>query len=259
MADALRRIVTPSLDDPVTILAFDGWNDAGDAATGAVRYVAEATHSVPLAEIDPEEFFDFTVRRPEVRIGEGALRHIEWPSFELRYANAGPGRDLVLGVGPEPHFRWRRYVDELTALLADTGVRRVALLGAFLADVLYSRPARVVGFASEPGLLERLAVEPSGYEGPTGIVGVLASELAKAGFEVASLWVGLPHYINAAPNPRGSLALVQKLTEYLDFRVDDAPLAKQAAEFENRVSEMVASDPALTEYVKVLKRREFAQ
>jgi predicted ATP-grasp superfamily ATP-dependent carboligase len=117
----------------------------------------------------------------------------------------------------------------------------------------------VVGFASEPGLLEKLAVESSGYEGPTGIVGVLASELAAAGFEVASLWVGLPHYINASPNPRGALALVQKLTEYLDFRVDDAPLAREAADFENRVSEMVAGDPALSEYVKDLKRREFAQ
>ena len=214
---------------------------------------------MPLATIDPEEFFDFTVRRPEVRIGEGAVREIEWPRFELRYANAGPGHDLVLGIGPEPHFRWRRYLDELVGLLHETGVRRVALLGSFLADVLYSRPARVVGFASDPKLLERLAVEPSGYEGPTGIVGVLGSELARAGFEVASLWVGLPHYINAAPNPRGALALLQKLTEYLDFRVDAAPLAREAAEFENRVSEMVAADPALTEYVKVLKRREFAQ
>jgi proteasome assembly chaperone (PAC2) family protein len=259
MGDPLRRIVTPSLDEPLTILAFEGWNDAGEAASSAVRYVADATQSVPLAEIDPEEFFDFTVRRPEVRIGKGAVRLIEWPSFELRYASAGPGRELVLGVGPEPHFRWRRYVGHLLRLLQDTGVRRVALLGAFLADVLYSRPARVVGFASEPGLLEKLAVEPSGYEGPTGIVGVLASELAAAGFEVASLWVGLPHYINASPNPRGALALVQKLTEYLDFRVDDAPLAREAADFENRVSEMVAGDPALSEYVKDLKRREFAQ
>ena len=208
-----------------------------------MRYVADAIQSVPLAEIDPEEFFDFTVRRPEVRIGEGSVRLIEWPTFELRYGSAGPGRELVMGVGPEPHFRWRCYVEHLRRLLEETGVRRVALLGAFLADVLYSRPARVVGFASDPALLEKLAVEPSGYEGPTGIVGVLASELATAGFEVASLWVGLPHYINASPNPRGALALVQKLTEYLDFRVDDAPLAREAADFENRVSALVDDLP----------------
>ncbi len=257
--DDLRRFVTPTLRDPAAILAFEGWNDAGEAASGAARYVAEGVRGVPLAEVDPEEFFDFTVRRPEVSLGEGDLRHVSWPTFDLRYGSAGPERDLVVGVGPEPHFRWRRYVALLRGLLEETGVRRVALVGSFLADVLYSRPVRVMGFASDPELVTRLAIEPSGYEGPTGIVGVLASELREAGLEVVSLWVGLPHYINAAPNPRGSLALLHKLTQYLGFRVDEAPLAQSAAEFENRVNDMVAADPALTEYVRDLKRREFAQ
>jgi predicted ATP-grasp superfamily ATP-dependent carboligase len=165
----------------------------------------------------------------------------------------------VIGVGAEPHLRWRTFCDQVMRLIEDLGIRRVVLLGAYLADVLYSRPVRVTGFASEPGMMERFSIDPTGYEGPTGIVGVLASRVREAGLEMVSLWAGLPHYIAATPNARGVLALVQKLTQVLDFRVDEGPLQRAAAEFEGRIAEIVASDPALAEYVKDLKRREFAQ
>jgi len=138
-------------------------------------------------------------------------------------------------------------------------VRRVVLLGAFLADVLYSRPVRVSGFGSKDALPAELAIQPTGYEGPTGIVGVLGSRLVEAGFETVSLWAGLPHYIGVSPNPRGTLALVQKTCQLLDLPVDQQPLERSAAEFEARVAQLVASDPALSEYVRELKKREFAQ
>ena len=121
MDGPVRRFVAPSLREPAAILAFEGWNDAGESASSALRYLAEATQAVPLAEIDPEEFFDFTVKRPNVRVGEGSLRQIDWPTFALRYASAGPDRDLVLGVGPEPHFHWRRYIAHLVELLEEMG------------------------------------------------------------------------------------------------------------------------------------------
>ncbi len=259
MGEALRFHVRPELREPAALLAFDGWNDAGESATTAAQYVADAIQSVVAAEIEGEEYFDFTVRRPLVRLDEGSVRRIEWPGFELRYGSHGPDHELVVGIGPEPHFRWRRFTDDLVKALRELGVQRVALLGAYLADVLYSLPVGVAGFASDPELMHRLAIEPSGYEGPTGIVGVLGSELRDAGFEVVSLWAGLPHYINASPNPRGALALLHKAAEYLELRLDELPLQREAAEFENRISELVASDPALSEYVKELKRREFAQ
>jgi hypothetical protein len=256
---SLRLEVSPTLTDPVAVFAFSGWNDAGDAASTALSYLQDASQSVALGTVDSESYFDFTVKRPEVRYGPGGAREISWPNFDFRYGSAGLSRDLVSGSGPEPHFRWQEFCDQFVHLLYELGTRRVALLGAFLADVLYSLPVQVTGFATAPDTVLDLGLTTSKYEGPTGIVGVLSARLLDEGFEVASLWAGLPHYINAAPNPRGALALVQKVTRFLDFKVDEAPLSKAAADYEERVSTLVANDPALSEYVKELKRREFAQ
>ena len=165
----------------------------------------------------------------------------------------------MTGIGVEPHFRWRAFCDVVVDLVERLEVRRVVMLGAYLADVVYSQPVRVTGFATESENLERLGVDASSYEGPTGIVGVLGERFERAGLSVLGLWAGLPHYISASPNPRGALALVQILTHYLDFRIDEAPLRKVAAEFEQRISQVVAEDPELVDYVKQLKRREFAQ
>ena len=259
MADFLRMRTRPELRDPALILAFEGWNDAGEAATRAVRYLAESFQMVSLAEIDPEEFYDFTVQRPLVHLDQGSVRRIEWPSFEFQFGSLASGSGIAIGVGAEPHLRWRGFCDQVMDLVEGLGIRRVVLLGAYLADVLYSLPVRVTGFASSPELTERFSIDPTGYEGPTGIVGVLADRMRDAGLETVSLWAGLPHYIAATPNARGALALVHKSAQVLDLRVDEGPLQRAAAEFEGRIAEIVASDPALAEYVKDLKRREFAQ
>jgi hypothetical protein len=263
VSDSLHLHVEPVLRDPAMILAFGGWNDAGDAATTAVRYVDAGLQTVPLAEIDSEEFFDFTVRRPDViqrprREGEGRERLIVWPNTEFRYGSLDPARELVTGIGTEPHLKWRSYCDALVALVKQLGVGRVYLLGAYQADVVYSQPVPVTGFATDVDALESLGVTTSDYQGPTGIVGVLAGRLEEEGVPVVSLWAGLPHYINATPNPRGALALVQKLIELLGCRLDEQPLQKSAAEFEERISKLVAADEDLSEYVRQLKRREFA-
>lgn len=260
MGHDLRELVNPAppLREPVLLLAFEGWNDAGEAASEAVDYFAQALQATPLAELDPETYYDFTVNRPHVRLDAG-VRRIEWRTFALRHAEMLDGRQLVLGSGPEPHLRWRAFCDEVADFARRHRVRRALLLGAFLADVVYSQPVRVTGFASDSGVAERLALEGSGYEGPTGIVGVLGERLRADGVEIVSLWAGLPHYIPASPNPRGALALVQKVTACLDLPVDEEPLRAAAVEFEERISALVANDPALSEYVRALKKREFAQ
>lgn len=255
----LRRYATPTLEDPTLLLAFEGWNDAGEAASLAARYVSDELGTAPLAEIDPDRFFDFTVQRPHVRMDEGGARTIEWPSLELRFGSLRAGRDVVVGIGPEPHLRWREYGELLVGHAAELGVRRVVLLGAYLADVVYSRPVALSGFATNPEWLGELSVGVTRYEGPTGIVGVLGQRFQEEGLDVVSLWAGLPHYINATPNPRGALALLQALAACLELKLDDAPLVAQAAEFERRTNELVSSDPELAEYVRELKRREFAQ
>jgi len=255
----MRLHVQPDLHDPAMILAFEGWNDAGESASSALRFINEAIHSVPLAEMDPEEFYDFTVRRPHVVLGSDREREIQWPSNGFRYGSVDASREVIIGIGVEPHLRWRSYSDAIVNLALDLGVQRVVLLGAYLAEVVYSQPVALTGFGSDDGALGQLGVGESAYQGPTGIVGVLAERFQREGLWTTSLWAGLPHYIDATPNPRGALALVQKLTESLGFRVDDAPLRAQAAEFEQEISQVVANDSELSDYVKRLKRREFAQ
>jgi len=244
---------------PVAIFAFSGWNDAGDAGTTALGYIQKASNSSVFSKIDSQGYFDFTVTRPEVSYQPDGSRLISWPDFEFQQGFCGFSQELITGFGAEPHFRWNEYCDRFVNLLKELGVQRVALLGAFLADVLYSLPVQITGFATDPKVVFDLDLKTSNYEGPTGIVGVLSTRLQDEGFDVASMWAGLPHYVNASPNPRGALALVQKVTNFLDLKVDELPLSKAAADYEERISALVASDPNLAEYVKELKRREFAQ
>ena len=156
-------------------------------------------------------------------------------------------------------MNWRRFGDRVAEQVRHFGIRRVVMLGAFLADVVYSRPVVVSGFASPARLLDDLDIAQSDYEGPTGIVGVLAERLYSDGVEVVNLWAGLPHYISSSPNPRGALALVETVSRYLDIKIELSALEADAHEFEERISELVASDPELNDYVRELKRREFAQ
>ncbi|HKK51947.1 MAG TPA: PAC2 family protein [Myxococcota bacterium] len=251
--------VRPVLGEPTLLLAFEGWNDACESASSAIRFVNESLLSVPLAEIDPDEHYDFTVRRPHVRYRNGAIAPVRWPSNEFRYGVTEEGVELIAGIGVEPHMRWQGYCDAVVELAVDMGVQRCLLLGAYLADVVYSQPVVVTGFASSPDLLERFDVEPTSYEGPTGIVGVLAAQLQEEGVEVLSLWAGLPHYISATPNPRGSLALLRKMAQYLEVPFELRQLKEDALRFEEEISRVVAGDDELSEYVKELKRREFAQ
>ncbi len=259
MTDPLLMRVQPALRDAPLVLAFTGWNDAGEAATSAVHFIEDAICAVPLADIDGEEFLDFTVARPTVRFEPGRGRVIDWPNTEFRYGSVDSSRELVIGIGPEPHLRWRRFGELIAGFVQRLGIQRVVLLGAYVADLVYSLPVTVSGFSTAPEPLDALGVLPTGYQGPTGIVGVLADRLAQDGIEVTSFWAGLPHYITVSPNPRGALALVQKLTDYLGIKLDDAPLRREAARYEQRISELVAGDPDLNEYVRQLKRREFAQ
>jgi hypothetical protein len=256
--------VRPTLREPALLLALEGWNDAGEAATTAVRFVAGEIGAAPLAEIDGEEYFDFTVRRPLVRVEDGIARGLEWPDCRFGYAAApaAPGaepRDLVTCDGVEPHLRWRDWSEHLLHLVDELGIRRVVLLGAFLGEVLYSRPVDVTGVASEPELLASLGVEPVRYAGPTGMIGVLGQRLRDRGCRVAALWAGLPHYVEVSPNPRGALALLERALPFLGIELDLEPLRSSARECEERISAMVSGDPELSEYVRELKRREFAQ
>ena len=249
--DALSIDTRPELNHPTLMMAFSGWSDAGSAATNAVQYVSAQLGAQKFATIDGEEFFDFTVQRPLVRLDEQQIRHLQWPGYEFSAA-----RNLVFATGPEPHLRWRTFSGLVVRLIEELQVERVVLLGAFLAEVLYTDPVPLTGFASDPALLEHLRVSSTAYQGPTGIVGALADALRRKGHSLISLWAAIPHYIAATPNPRGALALLLKLREWMELPIDMAPLESAASTFQAQLLEAVEGNSELASYIHGLKRSE---
>jgi len=240
---------------PAMVCAFEGWNDAGDAASGAVSFLAGALHARAFARIDAEEFYDFQANRPSIRFGEGERREIKWPTVEISAAGAPRApRDLVLVQGVEPSMRWRAFTSHLVDLAEALGVQVVVTLGALLGDVPHTRPVAMTGHASDAGLLERVGIQPSSYEGPTGIVGVLHTACAQAGLPSASLWAAVPHYVAAAANPKAALALLRKLEVLIGVSVDMSELERSAADYERQVGLAVRSDPDIQAFVERLEQ-----
>ena len=247
------------LRTPVMVCAFEGWNDAGDAASTAVAFMNRALAAERFARVDSEELYDFQANRPRIRLSEReGRREIEWPSVEM-YAAQVPAsrRDLVLVQGVEPSLRWRSFSALIVELAEAVGVGMVVTLGALLADVPHTRPVSMTGFASDPALMERLgAHKPSDYEGPTGIVGVLHSACTDAGLPSVSLWASVPHYVAAAPSPKAALALVRRLEGMLGISLDTAELEEATVGYERQVGLAVSSNPEVQAFVDRLEEDE---
>ena len=238
------------------ITAFRGWNDGGQGASLATGYLAKLWDATRFAEIEPENFFDFQATRPHVSLEDGITRRIDWPSTVFYHGRPpGLGRDVVLLLGIEPNLRWRTFTDLVVGLAEDLGIEMLITLGALLADVPHTRPAPVTGSATDKELVERLGLSASRYEGPTGIVGVLHDVCGKRGIPSASLWAAVPHYVSLTPSPRGALALCERLGSVLGIEIDAAELEEAAANYEEQVSEAVASDEETAAYVDELERR----
>ena len=245
----------PELDSPTLIAAFEGWNDAGDAATTAACHLAGRWGCEPVAEIDPEPFFDFTSSRPMVRLDDTKARHISWPSNELRVARLEPaGTDAVVLIGTEPQLRWRTFTHQLIALAETLRVQRVITLGALLAEVPHSRDVEVYGSSNDEALRAELDLTPSTYEGPTGIVGVLSAAFLEAGYPTASFWSAVPSYMPAAPSPKAALALVNRVCTVMRAPVPTSDLESQAQTYEREIAKIVAEDDETAEYVARLER-----
>ena len=244
----------PALDRPVVIAAFEGWNDAGDAASTAARWLRSRWAPDPFAQIDAEEFFDFTSTRPHVRLDEGHQRAIEWPVTDLT-GGSGGGVDAVVLLGTEPQLRWRTYCEQIVGVAQELDARMVLTLGALLAEVPHTKPTSVIGTAVDQDLIERLDLQRSSYEGPTGIVGVLQDAAARAGLVTASLWAAVPAYVPGAPSPKAALALVERTAELLAVPVVTTDLEIASASYERQVSEVVVDDDDMREYVERLEER----
>ena len=243
----------PSLRDPVMVAAFEGWNDAGEAASGAVAHLQQIWGAEPFAELDPEAYHDFQVNRPQVTLEDGR-RRIVWPTTRLYWARPpGAAHDVVLVRGIEPSMRWRTYIDEVLGYATDLDVRTLVTLGALLADVPHTRPIPVTATSEDPELMRRLAVEQSPYEGPTGIVGVLHDAASRAGIAGLSMWAAVPHYVGQAPSPKATLALLRRVEELLDVTVPLGDLPEDARAWEHGVDELAEEDSEIADYVRQLE------
>jgi proteasome assembly chaperone (PAC2) family protein len=246
----------PRLTDPLVVVAFEGWNDAGDAATTAARYLVDRWDVDLVAEMDPEEFYDFTSTRPQVHLDDEGHRQIEWPTTEVFAGTIpGVGTDVLVVVGTEPQLRWRTYAAELAGVALSHGAKLCITLGALLAEVPHTRPTPIVGTAYEPDIVAGIELQPSSYEGPTGIVGVLHDTWRKAGLRTASLWATVPSYVPGAPSPKAALALVERVAAMLETFVVTTDLEIATASYERQVSELVDADEETATYVTSLEER----
>ena len=239
---------------PALVAAFTGWNDAGDAASAALSYLGATLGAQRFAQIDPEEFYDFQATRPKVTIADGGrARDRVAGDRALRVRVPRAPRDLILVQGAEPSMRWRAFSRIVVDLAEALGCQLAVTMGALLADIPHSRPVHVTGLSSDDALVAHTGLDRSGYEGPTGIVGVLHAAFDAAGLPAASLWAGVPHYIAAAPNPKAALALLRKLEAIVGVSVDAGELEGHAADYERQVSAAVASDPDVQAFVERLE------
>ncbi|MFJ4847957.1 MULTISPECIES: PAC2 family protein [unclassified Streptomyces] len=244
----------PELIDPVMVAAFEGWNDAGDAASAAVGHLDREFKGEVFAALDAEDYYDFQVNRPTVWM-DGGVRQITWPTTRLsvvRIETPKP-RDLVLIRGIEPSMRWRSFCNEILGFAHELGVEMVVVMGALLGDTPHTRPVPVTAVTSDPDLATALSLEESRYEGPTGIVGILQEACTHAGIPAVSLWAAVPHYVSQPPNPKATLALLNRLEDLLDLRIPLGELPEDARAWQVGVDELAAEDSEVSEYVQTLE------
>jgi len=256
--DQLRwEMNPPKLRDPMMVCAFRGWNDAANAASSTLETLADSLEVDVLAEVDPEDFYDFQANRPTIRLVEGAHRRIDWPSNTFIAARAqGADRDLVLLDGTEPNLKWRTYSEMVVQVAEQLDVKMVVVLGSLIAEVAHTLPVPITGVSTDEATIRSLELERSDYEGPTGIVGVIHDRCRAAGLPSVSLWAAVPHYVAAVPNPKAALALSEKLESITRVAADNSGLEEETESYEEQIGRAVAADPEVEELVERIENEQ---
>ena len=240
----------PHLRSPILVCAFRGWNDAAASASTALASIANDLEGEQIAQIDPEDFFDFQSTRPTITMDAGQTRRIEWPENNVIAVPVPTAdRDLVLFDGTEPNLRWRTFSETIATVADALGVEMVITLGALIAEVSHTLPVPITGLASSQELVEELELERSSYEGPTGIVGVVHDLCRQNGLDSASLWAAVPHYVAAVPNPKAALALLRRLEGLTGIAVEASELEEETADYEEQIGRAVSANPEIEELV----------
>lgn len=258
----------PELRNPIMIIAFGGWSDAGEAATGSITHLLSSLNgdnSSPevspnlMAEIDSEDFYDFQVNRPLIFVDDSMIRNLTWPGVQI-FGQRNPygDRDFILVRGVEPSMRWRTFANELLDLAEDCEVELVLTLGSMLADTPHARPIPVASTGAHPEIAARLGVEVSRYEGPTGILAVIQDGCVRRGLDAVALWAAIPHYASASPSPKATLALINGIEDLLEITLPQGELPELSTQWENSINEMAKEDSDLEEYIKALEESKDA-
>lgn len=243
----------PRMAKPVLVVAFGGWNDAGDAATGAIRFLAGKWHARSFATIDPEDYFDFSQSRPIVRIDDAVTREIEWPTNRFTATSKPKTCNVLFLHGTEPQLRWKTFCSTIIEVAQSLGVREIITLGSLLTDVPHTRPSPITVATRDSYMIDHFKMTPAQYEGPTGVVAVLNHMAHEAGMESTSLWASVPHYVAQTPSPKAMLALVKATTDLLSVEIDTDDLEQAADAYESQVTELVSSDEDIANYVAQLE------
>ena len=249
---SLQWLHRPAVSEPMAIIAFEGWGDAGESASQAAEAFLTHVESDLAAVIDPDDHFDFQVRRPIVELDSTGIRNITWPRNEIHHVEMGD-RDVIVVIGEEPHYRWKEFTSELVEALSSMGVTRAVTMGAFIGQVAHTLPVPLVGSATRPDTLSLHDLLPSGYEGPTGIVGVLNQALGNAGIDVISVWAAVPHYLSNQEYPPGTEALATKAAELIGVSLDIGDLTTASRHFLSTVDEAIEGNDELQRYVEQLE------
>jgi proteasome assembly chaperone (PAC2) family protein len=251
--------VDARFDDAIVVAAFEGWNDAGEAASDAVEHLLVAWRGTLLATVDPEDYYDFQVNRPHVGFDENGDREISWRSTSMWHCECGPtGQPVILITGIEPNLRWRTFCQEILDYVASIGASTFVTLGALLADVPHTRPVPITGLSSDPELAERYQLQASQYTGPTGIVGVMQEASHRRGLATLSYWAAVPHYVAQPPAPKATLALLGQIEDLVGAPIDLRGLPEEAKAWERGVDELASDDSDVAEYVRSLEEERDA-
>jgi len=243
-----------SLRNPIMLAAFEGWNDAGESATGAINHLLASWTHHKLGMTDPEDYYDFQVNRPSIKVDERVVREIIWPNTVLfEVSTPHFDNDFLIVKGIEPSMKWRTFATELLDIADDYEVSMSITLGALLSDTPHTRPITVTGSGAHPDVAGRLGIEISKYEGPTGIIGVLQDAAHQRGIDAVSLWASVPHYVSTPPCPKASLALINALEDFLDISIPQGDLPERSSSWETQVNQMAAEDSEVGDYVKQLE------
>lgn len=246
----------PELRDPIMLLSFGGWSDAGEASTSVIGHLLSSfdESSELIAEITSEEFYDYQVNRPLIFIDGSMVRSLTWPGLQIfALKNPAGDRDFILVRGVEPSMRWRTFADQILDFADDCEVSTVISLGSMLADTPHTRAIPVSDTGAHPDIAAKLGVEISRYEGPTGILAVIQDGCVRREIDAIALWAAIPHYANGSPSPKATLALLSALEDFLSISLPLGDLPTAAREWEEAVNQMVAEDSDIEEYIKSLE------